>query len=101
MACERRNIELTEDEDCEEIPCIGPGSWGEWGEWQKCTATCGGGERRRFRECVGGLLGTEGIVCHSKKNKFQKLSPNKRTLKIREIETNKEIVPLFRQFPYF
>ena len=29
------------------------------------------------------------------------VSPNKGTLKIREIRTNKGIFPLFRQFPYF
>ena len=59
-ACEKRDIDLIETEDCAEIPCIGPGQWGEWGDWQKCTATCGGGETRRYRECIGGLLGTDG-----------------------------------------
>ena len=26
--------------------------WTEWTEWTECTATCGGGEQTRVRECV-------------------------------------------------
>ena len=36
-------------EECNTEPCVGPGEWGEWSEWLKCTATCSGGQQRRFR----------------------------------------------------
>lgn len=29
------------------------GSWGEWEEWTTCTKTCGGGTKKRIRQCSG------------------------------------------------
>ena len=25
--------------------------WAEWGEWSKCSKSCGGGSRKRVRDC--------------------------------------------------
>ena len=50
-------------EECNTDPCVGPGEWGEWSEWLKCTATCSGGQKRRFRGCVGGMVGLAGDGC--------------------------------------
>ena len=26
--------------------------WGSWKNWSSCTATCGGGSRKRYRQCI-------------------------------------------------
>ena len=36
-------------EECNEGSCA---EWTSWGEWGECTASCGGGERRRSRRCT-------------------------------------------------
>ena len=52
--------ELVITEDCNTDSCKGPGLWGEWSEWSKCTASCSGGQRRRYRSCQGAEIGAEG-----------------------------------------
>ena len=46
--------ELAKSEECNPEPCPGEEetSLSPWGEWGACTATCGGGERRRSRRCT-------------------------------------------------
>ncbi|XP_035222665.1 hemicentin-1-like isoform X3 [Stegodyphus dumicola] len=36
---------------CNERPCPVNGEWGNWLEWQKCSASCGVGQRKRQRKC--------------------------------------------------
>ncbi len=45
----RCNTDLEETEACNEQNCP---VWTEWTEWTSCTQTCGGGTRRKVRECV-------------------------------------------------
>nr|XP_018669341.1 SCO-spondin-like [Ciona intestinalis] len=33
-----------------------PGRWGDWASWPDCPASCGQGQRRRERQCVGGVV---------------------------------------------
>ena len=35
-------------------------SWGDWTEWDKCSETCGGGQRNRYRNPIGGTIGDVG-----------------------------------------
>ena len=34
--------------------------WGDWTEWDKCSETCGGGQRNRYRNPIGGTIGDPG-----------------------------------------
>lgn len=34
--------------------------WGQWTEWDKCSETCGGGQRNRYRNPIGGTVGSPG-----------------------------------------
>ena len=34
--------------------------WSQWTEWDKCSETCGGGQRNRYRNPVGGTVGSAG-----------------------------------------
>ncbi len=43
------NADLIETEACNEEPCP---VWTDWTEWTPCTKTCGGGSRKKVRECV-------------------------------------------------
>ncbi|EUB62928.1 Hemicentin-1 [Echinococcus granulosus] len=36
---------------CERKPCPINGSWGQWSAWSHCSKSCGGGIRRRTRQC--------------------------------------------------
>jgi len=40
-----------EERECSTDPCAVPGGWSLWGEWSPCTASCGGGNKTRVREC--------------------------------------------------
>jgi len=42
-------------------------SWSEWTEWDKCSETCGGGQRNRYRNPVGGTVGSPGCEGRSLK----------------------------------
>ena len=43
------NQDLVETEKCNENPCP---IWTDWTDWTPCTVTCGGGTRKKARECV-------------------------------------------------
>ena len=43
------NADLTETESCNDNPCP---VWTEWSDWTPCTQTCGGGMRKKARECI-------------------------------------------------
>ena len=42
------------------LPELPKCTWTEWGEWDKCTETCGGGQRNRYRTPIGGTIGSPG-----------------------------------------
>ena len=51
-------------------PCSAPDScprWTDWSEWSECSASCGGGNRRRSRDCLlqreGGDSGSSVTAC--------------------------------------
>ncbi|KAK4311029.1 hypothetical protein Pmani_017444 [Petrolisthes manimaculis] len=39
------------------------GGWSLWSEWGGCTASCGGGQRRRFRTCDSPAPSPDGRAC--------------------------------------
>ncbi|KAK7084982.1 Hemicentin-1 [Halocaridina rubra] len=39
------------------------GGWSSWSDWGSCTATCGGGQRRRFRSCDNPAPSQDGRAC--------------------------------------
>ena len=52
-----------EENKCDTFkPCVQHGGWSFWSEWTKCSALCGKGKMKRYRECTnpeplyGGLL---------------------------------------------
>jgi len=40
-----------EERECGTDPCAMNGGWSSWGEWSPCSASCGGGNKTRVREC--------------------------------------------------
>jgi hypothetical protein len=41
------------------------GKWGDWDEFSECTATCGGGNKTRARECKTLAPENGGINCET------------------------------------
>lgn len=39
--------------------------WTQWTEWDKCSETCGGGQRNRYRNPIGGEMGSPGCEGYS------------------------------------
>jgi len=52
-----------ETKECNPTPCPIDGYWKDWGIWGECSKNCGGGEKKRTRECVGPQYG--GVDCDS------------------------------------
>ena len=59
-SCGYGSPEETEECDTSDSPeCPRPPGWTGWSEWSDCSATCGGGQKRRRRECKEGEEGWE------------------------------------------
>lgn len=59
------NLSLREVRACAEEECKSPidCAWGYWSDWSPCSATCGGGQKSRFRKVdVSPKYG--GALCH-------------------------------------
>ncbi|XP_052788091.1 hemicentin-1-like [Mya arenaria] len=48
---------------CNSEPCPVHGGWTEWSDYGECSASCGGGHRRRFRSCSSPPPSTNGRLC--------------------------------------
>ena len=58
---------------CQSLEATSP-EWGSWTEFGVCSRVCGGGIRRRSRECVGGVgcdgLETDSDFCNTRACSF-------------------------------
>lgn len=45
------------------VVCAAHSEWSSWSEWGKCTVSCGGGQRRRFRSCIDPPLKANARPC--------------------------------------
>ena len=63
--------DLIESEPCNENPCP---VWTEWTDWTPCTVSCGGGSRKKARECV--LPKSEQFKCTGKSEIIEECSTN-------------------------
>ncbi|CAH1786157.1 unnamed protein product, partial [Owenia fusiformis] len=48
---------------CNAEPCPVHGNWAGWSDFGACTATCGGGQKRRFRTCTNPPPSNNGRPC--------------------------------------
>ncbi|XP_066942937.1 hemicentin-1-like isoform X1 [Macrobrachium rosenbergii] len=53
----------TLEDYCNLEMCPVNGGWSSWSAWGSCTATCGGGQRRRFRSCDNPAPSQDGRAC--------------------------------------
>lgn len=53
-------VDLVESEVCNADPCP---EWTEWTPWTECTQSCGGGSRKKARECLLPKSSEKEIVC--------------------------------------
>jgi len=54
---------------CNPQACTGA-HWNEWTSWSKCTITCGIGNERRSRKCIGGTAGSTGCLGQPEENRI-------------------------------
>nr|KAG5690115.1 hypothetical protein BaRGS_010706 [Batillaria attramentaria] len=57
----------TEQYSCFQQACPQNGSWSEWGMWGQCTVACGGGVRKRHRDCNNPPPSNGGNECEGHK----------------------------------
>ncbi|KAK7089982.1 coadhesin-like [Littorina saxatilis] len=57
----------TEQFTCYEVDCPQNGTWSMWGMWGECTAACGGGQRKRHRDCNNPPPANGGAKCKGEK----------------------------------
>ncbi|CAC5422941.1 HMCN [Mytilus coruscus] len=48
---------------CSIARCTVDGSWGGWSMWSRCNATCGGGVKKRWRNCNNPYPSSGGSTC--------------------------------------
>ncbi|WAR31958.1 NOTC3-like protein [Mya arenaria] len=55
----------------------GAGIWSTWNDWSSCDATCGGGTKRRQRQCIYPGDGIPGSVCPGRAHESRPCFPEK------------------------
>lgn len=77
------------------------GQWGEWGQYGKCSRTCGGGIKKRFRECNNPPPQNNGRYCIGDRVKYRSCgtkecppgSPDFRELQCSHFDNNNMRIP--------
>ncbi|XP_076053538.1 hemicentin-1-like, partial [Oratosquilla oratoria] len=67
----------TLQEYCNLEPCPVHGGWSSWSSWGPCTATCGGGQRHRYRTCDNPVPGPGGRACAGQDEEYEACSSHK------------------------
>merc|ERR1711974_26719 len=55
--------DATEEQSCNQSPCPVDGGWSAWGAYTTCTATCGGGMKKKTRSCNNPTPDHGGKLC--------------------------------------
>jgi len=53
-------VDLDETETCNNNPCP---EWTDWTPWTQCSQSCGGGTRKKARECLLPKLSEKDLIC--------------------------------------
>ncbi|XP_064650190.1 hemicentin-1-like isoform X2 [Lineus longissimus] len=61
---------------CNSEDCPVHGNWAAWGSWGECSATCGGGSRKRFRTCSDPSAMNGGRTCAGEALSTEQCSPD-------------------------
>ncbi|VEL19916.1 unnamed protein product [Protopolystoma xenopodis] len=56
---------------CSSADCAVDGAWGPWSWWSHCSRSCGGGQRRRMRQCNSPSPAFGGVDCGSEADGVQ------------------------------
>ncbi|XP_046985732.1 hemicentin-1-like [Schistocerca americana] len=57
---------------CNMQKCPVDGGWSEWGAWSQCSATCGLGNKQRFRTCTSPMPANGGAFCSGENLQVEK-----------------------------
>ena len=63
--------ESNQIESCNLQACAKDGGWGSWSSYSPCSRTCGGGEKRRTRQCDNPAPSDGGAECSGPSNQIE------------------------------